>query len=620
MKTSIESLRLSISRSDEAGNVYYSTTLQQPSMVYMHGGPLGADDFRIPAARLQHVRQDYHQQVEAWHQRPAELQGKRLPDPEKLLQLGNEVAALLPHDIRQRLGQAVQRARQHNRRLHIMLEVEPDAREALAVPWELLALPVTSSAPEFLLRDGRITLIRQVRAIGRNTPPTLSSPLSIQAFGASPAGAAPVDLALTGDAIKQLFGADCWYAGANTLAVMQQRLLQHNPQVIHLLCHGDQQSVGRGYRHDVLLQGDDGFVHRVNVWDLLSVFSLASANIQVIVLQACHAGSALPPLHTGAAPTTPTQAHDQREASEGIALTLLRQGIPVVVAMQGEVSQEAASTFVSGLYAALRQGKTIEAAVAAGRVNVAVSEAAADWSLPVLYQGSGEPDPDTWFSRLADRWHASIFDPGIRRSIRGWLVFIVIMLFGTGFLRWLAPIPTSQPPSDSVIGFLQCWTIMSLLTPLVVGTCHRGARRRDDIAAPVRRAAIGNQWTGAFVGHTLAGVTGMTLLLAAWTIGLFEWLPWLFYPLCLGLLLVAAFVSYASAKAQGQSAIAQAATSPSLFDLPTFTLMIGGMLLVSLAGPWYFLWLSTTQWLIFLTPAANAIALALLLLLFVLLG
>ena len=69
----------------------------------------------------------------------------------------------------------------------------------------------------------------------------------------------------------------------------------------------------------------------------------------------------------------------------GVAQGLVRQGIPAVVAMQFEISDDAAIEFSSSLYEALADGYPIDAAVGEARKAMFAARADTEWGTPVLF-------------------------------------------------------------------------------------------------------------------------------------------------------------------------------------------------------------------------------------------
>jgi len=74
----------------------------------------------------------------------------------------------------------------------------------------------------------------------------------------------------------------------------------------------------------------------------------------------------------------------------GVAAGLIRQGVPAVVAMQFEITDEAAITFAGEFYAALAGGFPVDAAVAEARKAIYIQPNDIEWGTPVLYMRSSD--------------------------------------------------------------------------------------------------------------------------------------------------------------------------------------------------------------------------------------
>jgi len=74
----------------------------------------------------------------------------------------------------------------------------------------------------------------------------------------------------------------------------------------------------------------------------------------------------------------------------GVAADLIRQGVPAVVAMQFEITDEAAITFAGEFYTALAQGFPVDAAVAEARKAIYGLPNDIEWGTPVLYMRSSD--------------------------------------------------------------------------------------------------------------------------------------------------------------------------------------------------------------------------------------
>jgi CHAT domain-containing protein len=78
-----------------------------------------------------------------------------------------------------------------------------------------------------------------------------------------------------------------------------------------------------------------------------------------------------------------------RDAFSSTAATLVRSGIPAVVAMQYEITDRAAIEFSRSFYDAVADRLPIDAAVAEARTAVKMGSAL-EWGTPVLYLRSGD--------------------------------------------------------------------------------------------------------------------------------------------------------------------------------------------------------------------------------------
>jgi CHAT domain-containing protein len=362
-------------------------------------GPLGPGG--VPAAAIQELRRTYEQQVQVM--RELAVAGMPAPPPDEgpLLELGRRVAALLPAAVRQAIVAAVRYAQQRRRSLRLILEIADDAPEILRIPWELMALPLGWDARgdgegSFLLLSADVTLVRRLRGVGLHMPLELSRPLRLQAFAAAPRDVQPIDVGATIETIRQARQSSDmrqhWYDGRGTLNALQERLREASPQVVHLLCHAEQCDIGQSLpRYDLLLTHADGYTHRVSATDLARVLTLAH-DLQLVLLQACHAGAVA------------VGDGERGQATASVALALIRAGVPLVIAMQGEVAQPTADAFVRACYATLARGGCLGRAVAAGRIAMRAAGGVVDWSLPVVYQGSNLVGRTAWLARLAGRF------------------------------------------------------------------------------------------------------------------------------------------------------------------------------------------------------------------------
>ena len=84
------------------------------------------------------------------------------------------------------------------------------------------------------------------------------------------------------------------------------------------------------------------------------------------------------------------RSDDASDPFAGTAQSLIQQGLPAVVAMQFEITDDAAIIFARELYAAIADGYPLEAALAEARRAILHEGNLTEWATPVLY--SRAPD------------------------------------------------------------------------------------------------------------------------------------------------------------------------------------------------------------------------------------
>jgi CHAT domain-containing protein len=148
-----------------------------------------------------------------------------------------------------------------------------------------------------------------------------------------------------------------------TLGELRRALLRDSFHVLHYMGHG-----GFDSEHGGLLVFTDRTGHGTPVTsEDLGVMLHDHTSLRLAVLNACEGGRT-----------------DPDDPFAGIADTLVRRGIPAVVAMQFEVSDNAAVEFAPALYGALAAGRPVDAAVSEAR-KAMYTVNPLEWATPVLY-------------------------------------------------------------------------------------------------------------------------------------------------------------------------------------------------------------------------------------------
>ncbi|MDN5795001.1 MAG: PQQ-binding-like beta-propeller repeat protein [Intrasporangium sp.] len=241
--------------------------------------------------------------------------------------------------------------------------------ELADIPWEYL---YSASLGRFLVLSGDTPVVRYLDLPRMVAPLRVSAPLRILLVVC-----APIDLAALDhkDEVARLERElDALVRGGSvvidplpdpTLAGLRTALRRGEYHVLHFIGHG-------GFNPDLgdgILAFEDAHhrSHRVSGADLGTILH-DHHTLRLAVLNACEGARQ--------SPTDPFS---------GVAQSLVRQGIPAVVAMQFEITDAAALVFGQEFYAAIADGYPIDAALAQARLAVFSADNDVEWGTPVLY-------------------------------------------------------------------------------------------------------------------------------------------------------------------------------------------------------------------------------------------
>jgi hypothetical protein len=200
-----------------------------------------------------------------------------------------------------------------------------------------------------------------------------------------------------------------------SLADLGETCARFAPDVVHLVAHGD---VADGRAAVRLADADEPAGLRYVDAEALAMALRRPGGMPIaVILSAC--GSARPPGAGDAAAPEPHPrtvpgwpdvpggdaaggeadggADGARAAGRSIAAELARRGVPVVVAMSGEVSEQASRLFTRRFVRAVQHGASVVGAAAAGRraalLNGDPPSRYLDWAMPTLFLAESVP-PD----------------------------------------------------------------------------------------------------------------------------------------------------------------------------------------------------------------------------------
>jgi WD40 repeat protein len=253
-------------------------------------------------------------------------------------------------------------------KLRIRLRLS-DAPNLADLPWEYL---YNSTLNRFLALDDDTALVRYLDSPERVRPILVSLPLRVLVIISDPGDFARLDAerewqnlhGALGDLLdKGLVHIDLLEDAS--MSALRRKLAASEYHILHYIGHG---SFDRQSEEGVLIfkdaQGRGKPVSGQELgWLLHNHKTLALA-----VLNACEGARS-----------------DQTDLFAGTAQSLVQQGIPAVVAMQFEITDDAAKTFAHAFYSGVAAGHPVEASLTETRVALYAEGHGLEWATPVLY-------------------------------------------------------------------------------------------------------------------------------------------------------------------------------------------------------------------------------------------
>lgn len=400
--------------------------------------PLSSSAFQMPTeSQLQKFQELFAQRLEMGQF----FNRFTLPDaltPEAdLADLGQALYALLPTTFQQSFPRVVQSIFEKGHGVRLILEAAAGDKASflLGIPWEILFFETASTFP---LRSPRVLIVRRLLEVVRRSAVHLQPPLNILHVIAHDPNSPPrywitepLQCAEQ-EKIQDSVAAGKYHLVARPGSVEQMlAALQQSPyHVLHFLGHGEIYSsellpshTERGYLCFISAEHTLQWVSGEQLQHLLEF----SPTLQLVTLNACHGGA---------------------NVARSVALELVYNGLPYVVAFQGEILQESAQYFIAAFYAALQAGSPLDYAVALGRAAIAAHlPQTMDWCLPVLYTNAGFDQPSRLAQAAEYLWHWQSSPParywwaGINLACGGALLLVSTLMLLSGQTVSLQPPP-----------------------------------------------------------------------------------------------------------------------------------------------------------------------------------
>ena len=256
----------------------------------------------------------------------------------------------------------------HGDRLRIRLRLV-GVPELADLPWEYLYNPALN---RFLALSDRTPLVRYLELPERIRPLQVIPPLRALVMISSPSDVVELDVEREWAKLRRALGdlerrhlVVLERLDTATLPALLRRLQRGDYHIFHFIGHG-------GFdKHNqdgvLMLEDEHGRGHRVSGQHLGTILHDHDP-LRLAVLNACEGARS---------------ADDDPFA--GVAQSLVQQGTPAVVAMQFEITDEAAITFAQGFYDAIADSYPVDAALAKARQLIFSQGNGLEWATPVLF-------------------------------------------------------------------------------------------------------------------------------------------------------------------------------------------------------------------------------------------
>jgi tetratricopeptide (TPR) repeat protein len=332
--------------------------------------------------------------------------------------LGSQLfEALFQRDILSRWDVSKQLAATQGAGLRLRLRLTP--AEITVLPWELL---FDARVDEFISLSRSTPLVRYLPLGSPPEPLTVKPPLRILAVVAAPTDLPPVDAVRERERLTQAVqrlsrsrGVELVWLEGDTWRHLQEAMQQGPWHIFHYVGHARLNGVsGSG---EIVLSGDSGVSSPIPA-DQLSGLLQDQRDLRLVVLNACEGARSA-----------------EAQPFSSLAASLVQAGLPAVVAMQYEITAQAATEFTRSFYGALASSLPVDAAVAEARkaMNLA-APASVEWATPILLLRA--PDGQLWEQeKTRDRTRLIAVGTGAA----------LLLCLGIAALTWFVLIPRFFP-------------------------------------------------------------------------------------------------------------------------------------------------------------------------------
>ena len=237
------------------------------------------------------------------------------------------------------------------------------------LPWEFL---YNATLNRFLGLSIETPVVRYLELPERIRPVAVKPPLRVLMMISSPTDYPRLDVEREADKMREAL-AELEQRGVvmverledATLSELQRRLRQREYHIFHFVGHGgfDEQA-----QDGILVLEDQEERGRRVSAQFIGTLLHDHRPLRLAILNACEGARA-----------------SRADPFAGTAQTLVQQGVPAVIAMQFEVTDDAAICFTREFYSAIAGGYPVDAALGESRKAIFADVSEIEWGTPVLY-------------------------------------------------------------------------------------------------------------------------------------------------------------------------------------------------------------------------------------------
>ena len=281
---------------------------------------------------------------------------------------GQLFKSVFSEELMSTLRSSMEEAQKHYQGLRIRLRLN-DAPELVNLPWEYLYNP---SLNRFLSLSIDTPLVRYMELPERIAPLSVSLPIRLLVMISSPTDYPKLDVEQEWNNLK---AALCGLEERGLIQIerietaspveLQYHLRRSDYHIFHFIGHG---GFNEQAQDGILLFEDENKRGRQLSGQYLGTLLHDEKTLRLVILNACEGA-----------------VSGSDDPFAGVAQNLVQQGMPAVIAMQREITDEAAITFAREFYTAIAEGFPVDASMSEARKAIFSLGNDIEWGTPVLY-------------------------------------------------------------------------------------------------------------------------------------------------------------------------------------------------------------------------------------------